>query len=65
MPNKTIRLSVTSTGMDKAIDGMTTLADKRDDLPDTQKISIVVTLGAIRGARRTLGIPPRDRGISE
>lgn len=41
------------------------VADKRDDLPDTATISIVVTLGAIRGARKALGIPKRDRGFNE
>jgi len=37
------------------------VADRRLDLPDTDKISIIVTLGAIRSARKVLGIDPRDR----
>ncbi len=37
------------------------VADRRLDLPDTDKISIIVPLGAIRRARKALGIEPKDR----
>lgn len=39
------------------------VADRRDDLPDDDMISILVPLGAIRGARKALGIPKRGRGF--
>lgn len=35
------------------------VADMRTDLPDSDKISIIVTLGSIRGARKALGIEPK------
>lgn len=35
------------------------VADMRTDLPDTDKIAILVQLGAIRGARKALGIKPK------
>ena len=41
------------------------VADFRDDLPDSEGISIVVRLGDIRAARQVLGIPKRHRELSE
>jgi hypothetical protein len=37
------------------------VADFRPDLPDTDRISISVSLGAIRAARKALGMEPRRR----
>jgi hypothetical protein len=41
------------------------VADYRDDLPDSNSISIIVRLGDIRAARQALGISKLRRDLSE